>query len=285
MTDPALSFLLSTRAARPDSFERILSDLDAQTVGDFELVVVVQSVEPDAVDRLEAAVERYRDRLDVRTVVSDTVGLSVSRNIALAHARAPAALLCDDDCRYPEEAVEKILAALPAHPDWDILAFRMARPDGTLAKGYPEAPRAIGQRGIMHVSSVEIVIRRRLIREAAPLFDSRIGLGTPYVTGAENVMLMDALRGGYRIGFHPETIVSHPEGGSAHGGIDAARTLRSKAVMFRRMYGWLGALPAFLFFLRRLVPGKALKFRPGHLPALLEGLSSRRSPLDPGAGD
>jgi hypothetical protein len=112
----------------------------------------------------------------------------------------------------------------------------------------------------MHVSSIEIVIQKPCFPNIK-LFDEKIGLGTPYITGAENIMLVDVLKMGKKIGFMPYAIVNHSCDTSAHNRSNINKLLLSKGVMFARMFGIFGFFHCIIFWVRRLIRSKNLKLR------------------------
>ncbi len=273
-----LSFLVSTRGENISRLKDLFTDIQNQTYRNIEVVIVLQPLNETIEELVRKQIETI-SVLPVKLVLSDTIGLSKSRNIAISNASGDYLLLCDDDCRYPSSAAASIAQAMAAYPDWDIISFQMADSDtGKLYKKYPPLAVKHTLRSLMHVNSVEIVLRNNL-RGKIPLFDERIGLGTPYFTGGENVMLLDTYKQKTATGFYPRTIVIHPIETSGRGhGINSAeldQLILSKGVMFRRMFGLWGILPALAFFLRRLFPGKALRFRPTQFSHLFRGLLIR----------
>jgi len=272
-----LSFLISTRGSKPDKLKALLSDIENQSYLNINVVVVLQPDNNTNTDNVLQIINGIAKPVNI--VVSKTVGLSKSRNIAISAGTGDYMLLCDDDCRYPENAAAEIVEAMASRPDWDIITFQIADSDtDNLHKKYPSLAIRHTLRTIMRVSSVEIVLCKRII-DKTTLFDEQIGLGTPYVTGAENIMLVDAYKRKITAGFYPRTIVTHPIESSGRGSDFSATKLNqlvlSKAVMFRRMFGLWGILPALIFFVRRLFPGKALRFKPGQIRYLLRGLFIR----------
>lgn len=275
MNRPALSFLVSTLGERPEALDLLLQDLAAQANGDLEVVVVLQARDEAVTDVVREVLDRHRDHLAIDLVESETIGLSTSRNIALGRATGEILVLADDDCRYPPSATRDVTECFSRHSDWQVATFRMEDDDGELKKSYPDGGDTLGQMGVMHVSSVEVALRREVVSEQGVLFDERVGLGTPYPTGAENIMLIDCLREGYEIGHCARTIVRHGEPSSGSVPADRRQLLRAKAVMFHRMFGFPGAALAVWFFLRRLLPDRQLRFRLEDFPALVEGLQTR----------
>lgn len=266
-----VSFLISTRGRNPRHLFDLLQDLENQSYSDVEVVVVLQPLNQSARQAVEEIVSVIK-AVPVNLVVSDTIGLSKSRNIALSQAVGDILLLCDDDCRYPSDAAANIAEAMATYPDWDVIGFQMAETNsGKLHKRYPLHPQRHNLRSLMHINSVEITLRKHAVWKVK-LFDERIGLGTPYMTGEENVMLVDLFRKGFKVGYFPRVVVFHPMESSGLGDCDLDQLVFSKGVVFRRMFGVLGVVPALIFFVRRLFPGKTLRLRLRQIRQLRQGL-------------
>lgn len=270
-----VSFLLSTRGRELSGLARILYDLGRQTYTNVEVIIVLQPLSEIARTSIETHLSSER-LLRVSLIVSEAVGLTKSRNTALARGAGDLLVLCDDDCRYPREAASRIVKAEEAHPEWDILTFKVgADADRRPFKTYGSYEMEHRVCTLMNVSSIETVIRRRVCDAEGPmLFDERYGLGTPFITGGENIMLVDLYRKGYRAGFIPQPIVTHAGLSSARGAIEPAKMAFAEGAMFRRIFGAWGIVPASVFFVRRLFPGKRLRFRLQHVKPLTDGYAS-----------
>ena len=107
---PTLSVLICTRN-RPAKCRRAVESVLANSFTDFELIVVDQS--PDAATR-NALAELSDDRL--RYVHTETVGVSISRNIAVREAQADIVVFTDDDCVCDRSWLESIHAEFMADP-------------------------------------------------------------------------------------------------------------------------------------------------------------------------
>lgn len=89
---PELSALICTRN-RPAKLRRAVDSVLANSFRDFELIVVDQSTDGATREAL-ATVNDGR----LRYIHTDTVGVSISRNIAIRTARADIVCFTDDDC-------------------------------------------------------------------------------------------------------------------------------------------------------------------------------------------
>src|SRR5262249_1525925 len=107
---PALSVLICTRH-RAAKCRRAVESVLANSFTDFELIVVDQSTDPFT---HRALAELSDDRL--RYIHTDTVGVAISRNIAVRAARAGTVVFTDDDCICDPGWLAAIHAEFAADP-------------------------------------------------------------------------------------------------------------------------------------------------------------------------
>lgn len=89
---PALSVLVCTRN-RPEKLKRAVDTILANSFTDYELVVVDQSTSGET-----AALLATLDDPRLRYIPTKTVGVAISRNIAIRASRADTVVFTDDDC-------------------------------------------------------------------------------------------------------------------------------------------------------------------------------------------
>lgn len=98
---------------RPDEIGELLASLCAQTLKDFEVMVV-----EDGSDRkCDAVVGGYSDRLDIHYIYKENGGPGPARNLGASMARGEYLLILDSDVVLPEgylAAVDRSLAGNPA---------------------------------------------------------------------------------------------------------------------------------------------------------------------------
>lgn len=92
MPSPAHSVLICTRN-RPAKLKRAVASVLANTFSDFELIVVDQSTDSATRDALALIADRR-----LRYIATDTVGVALSRNVAIREAAADLVTFTDDDC-------------------------------------------------------------------------------------------------------------------------------------------------------------------------------------------
>lgn len=131
-------------------------------------------------------------------------GLSKSRNLAIQHASSDICLIADDDMIYHSDYEEKIIRAYEKYPEADIIAFQVKRvgnPDRV--KKFRSKKNWENYITSMKISSVEITFRREKVMQKNLFFNPRIGAGTEFFNGEENVFLYEALRKKCRILYLP----------------------------------------------------------------------------------
>lgn len=279
---PLLTVALSTTGLSFSSIKKLVTDLDKQTFQDFELLVILQNTDENVTTKLCRLLKGTLKRAHGRVIGSDTTGLLKSRNIALAESAADLVLLADDDCRYPKHSLSLLVQRAARMPECEILTFQSIAPDGSLRnrRGAHNVPYEHTTWTLMSVSSIEIALRQSLLaRQGNKLFDERFGLGTQFMTGGENIMLLDMRRLGATIVSCPEVIVVHPHAGSGRGrGTNVDTLAYAKGAMFRRMFGWLGVPLLLIFLTKHILSQSGIRFSPSSYWTALRGFIA--APID-----
>jgi len=107
---PALSVLICTRN-RAGKLRRAVDSVLANSFSEFELIVVDQSTD-GATSSALAAVDDSR----LRYLHTNTVGVAISRNIAIRAARGRIVIFTDDDCVCDSEWLASIKAEFDSDP-------------------------------------------------------------------------------------------------------------------------------------------------------------------------
>ncbi len=255
-----INVLISTTFNDAEQLARLLEDLISQSVQVGKVIIIFQRAKIKAFKDISVHkfIEKFKAHLPIYYEIHDEVGLSKSRNRALKAATGEILLLADDDCRYPADAIKQILTACNQFPDADVLTFQIRSNQLEKPfKAYPHKPYQHNLRTLMKVSSIEIVLRRKVLTAGAGLFDERFGLGALWPSGEEFIMLADLYRRGYAIQYVPITIVCHNfESSGRSFNLDV---LRAKGAMFHRVFGRWGLI-VLVFFLAKKKWSGALKY-------------------------
>ena len=177
---------------------------------------------------------------NINLINVNEIGLSKSRNLAIANAKADICLLADDDIVYENNFESIIINAFNLNPSADIITFKMNDFKGNSFKDYPIIKKH-NKKSLSFVNSVVIAFRRNSIISNKVFFDENFGLGSTFQTADEYVFLRNALNLNLNIVFHNEVILSHPVDSS---GKDVAsdRILFAKGALFYKYYNVLSFL-------------------------------------------
>ena len=155
-------------------------------------------------------------RNDVRLIRIYSTGLSVNRNNCLMHADGDILMILDDDVVIKPEYISKIRSFFSSEVV-DIACSKIrTNNDEPEYKSYHKKEinlTKISQ--LKAVSSIEISIRNKSLKNKGIWFDERFGLGTRAKSGEELIFLNDCLAKGLKIRFFPEYTIEHPFNSSA----------------------------------------------------------------------
>ncbi|PTM10084.1 MAG: hypothetical protein DA407_04425 [Bacteroidetes bacterium] len=193
------------------------------------------------------------DNERVRVVNSFEIGLSQSRNVALANATEAICLIADDDVTYVKDYKQIILSAFEKYSDADVITFQMNDIDGHLFRDYQDITRH-NEQTIYTVNSVVIAFRLESVKQKVS-FNPYFGLGTKFQVGNEYVFLRNALKAGLSIYFEPKVILSHPKFSS---GQDAAsdRIIYGRSALYYKYFGLRAYFRIGKHIFRTLLSGK-----------------------------
>lgn len=165
-------------------------------------VLVINQCDEDREEEY-SFVNKKGETCTARIIYTTERGLSRSRNMAMKNARGEICLFCDDDEVFENDYVEKVIDAFHNNPRYDIIVFRLQRPQRVFPNkaykvrifqsGRIGSPQ-IGFRNIHTVTSIH--------------FCEKIGSGTGNGSGEENKFIVDNLRQGVKIRYEPLLIAS-----------------------------------------------------------------------------
>ncbi|TMK71185.1 MAG: glycosyltransferase family 2 protein [Actinobacteria bacterium] len=230
--------LIVATVDRVDELDGLLASLERQTFRDFRVIVVDQNED----DRL-ADVLRKRDVTHLRS----TRGLSRARNVALGQVDAQVVAFPDDDCRYPDDLLERVAERL-ADDTLEGLTGREVDVDGNSSASWRRDVATLTRDNLWNRAiSFTIFLRASLVGRVGE-FDEELGLGsgTRWSSGEETDYLIRAVDAGARIEYDPDVVVVHagtarpaPEVG-ARDGASLGYILRKHRYPLRTVGGMLG---------------------------------------------
>ncbi|MDE6741808.1 MAG: glycosyltransferase [Muribaculaceae bacterium] len=174
------------------------------------------------------------DRKDFKIITTDTKGLSVNRNIALAMASAPVLLISDDDVDYTEEGLREVLDTFKNLNNVDIATFRYV--SSSHSKSYPstQCDLASPAKGYFP-TSFEIAFRRTSV-QGTVWFNENFGIGATFPSGEEDIFLRDCLDIGLKGLFLPITIARHDGTTTSDRNLMLPSRPLTKGAVFRRLH-------------------------------------------------
>jgi glycosyltransferase involved in cell wall biosynthesis len=191
---------------RSREIELFLEKLKIQTYRNFELTIVDQNQDSRVFD----IYSRYRDLFPIRYLKSSRTGLSANRNIGLSGCGGDIIAFPDDDCEYPEDALEKVFNFFNGNSGFDFYTCNAKdkTESDSIFKG-PESDAPVSLKNFMRTAiSFTIFVRAGRIKEFR--FDEQLGVGAAYGSGEESDLILFLLknknRGFYRAGdyiYHP----------------------------------------------------------------------------------
>lgn len=215
MTDKrnvAISLILAT-VGRTTELDRLFNSLAAQTMHDFEVIVVDQNTD----QRLQAHLVRAASLgIVIKYLAHRPPNLAAARNAGIDVASGDWLGFPDDDCWYDSQALEKITAhALPqARHDGVIGRWVEQRPYGASASagaGAGATTLSWNRSRLFRdvpVSSITLFLRRSLIERIGG-FDRRLGIGQWFGAAEETDLVMRALRHGATVIHEPGAEIHH----------------------------------------------------------------------------
>ncbi len=199
-------------------------------------------------------------------------GLSKSRNLALQHATKKLLVFTDDDVVFEANFDTTILKAFTDHPYFDGFRFQYVNSQSNLAKKYPSTFQSqLSTLEILNTSTVELVFKHNSLTNAMLHFDENFGLGARFCMGEEAIFLSEAVANGLKIGFVPQTLLTHPQPTTSQKVPVLERYFHQSAV-FYRIFGKMYLFWVALKLLFDLKQGKiAFKAIPKVVSQALKG--------------
>lgn len=162
-------------------------------------------------------------------------GISKSRNRSIENAEGKICIISDDDVIYLKDIYKTIKDSFESDPSADIITFKIETTEGDDFKNYEYEAFYHNKKSILRVSSIEVAFKLDSIISKGIKFDENFGLGSTYISGEENIFLMDCINKGMKIKFIPITIGIHKK--ETSGRILNEKAIYSKGALFYRLFG------------------------------------------------
>ena len=231
---------------RLTELERLLTSLDAQTLKDFEVIVVDQN--PD--DRL-VPILREHEGLKIRHLRSQP-GLSRARNAGLRAAQGEIVAIPDDDCWYPDQLLGDVTDWFASHPGFGILTVtKRSAENKPVGPKWPATARNCARADVWQCAISSAIFMRRSACDAVGDFNEKIGVGaaSEYQSGEETDYVLRALERGFQMWYEPSLTVHHPP-------LDSVDRLRRTSYRFALGTGYVLRIHAYPL---RLVAGQIVR--------------------------
>lgn len=185
---------------------------------------------------------------NIKVINSFERGLAKSRNLAIANIKQEYAVLTDDDVIFDEALAEKINRGFTKFPAAAVIRFRAQKAAGVFFSKYPQHPVSqLSLFGRLNVSSIELAINVKKLKEKQAWFDENFGLGATFGNALEQAFLDNVYKKKLQIAFYPETIVSHPDDCSGRDP-KVDKFYYVNGALAQKMFGSLAVCWAFVFF-------------------------------------
>ena len=167
-----------------------------------EVIIVVQNSEG-----YEKEINKLKN-LGCKLIIDNKIGLSRSRNIGIKNSNSDYFWILDDDIYTDQDMINSIIGSIEKNTS-DIYTFRIAKnKKGELYKKYLNK-RHINKFHILKVSSIEIVVSKKMIDKYSIFFNEKFGIGSQYPICEESLFLLECLNHGLKIIHIPKIIVIH----------------------------------------------------------------------------
>ena len=182
------------------------------------------------------------DRNDVRYVTLDTLGLSHSRNRALAQCETPLLVFADDDMVLDTGGLQALAVQMDQNAK---LGFAAGWRAGRMPQaGRRTAPYRLHKLTAGRICAPELMVRVAQVRAARVQFDTRFGVGAEHPVGEDYIFVCDMLAAGLRGEAFPIVTGAHT-GRSTGDNWEDATILRARRTVLGRCFGgWAPAMRA-----------------------------------------
>jgi glycosyltransferase involved in cell wall biosynthesis len=207
---PSLSVLICTRN-RPEKLKRAVDSVLANSFRHFELIVVDQSTDR----RTQEALAIINDER-LRYIPTSTVGVAISRNIAIRSSRADIVAFTDDDCVCGTEWLASIWAEFQA--DRDVLAvYGRVVPYGTHEGLICPCINESTERLVLEGPAIPAIALgggnnmsfRKVLFKKVGLFVESLGPGTPLNHAEDTEFSYRVLWNRCKVVYTPVPVVQH----------------------------------------------------------------------------
>lgn len=187
----------------------------------------------------------------VRMFYTTERGLSKSRNMALRLCESSYAYITDDDVDFNIDRIQELVACMENNGA-DVGTAQFSYKSGGFPKEYSAVPFQHNFFTAAKVSSIEICMKVRSIKDAGIHFDEMFGLGTDLPSGEEYIFLTDCLKSGLRVSYFPILVGVHPDITSGQDFYSLPSKTLAKREMLNRVFSWRSPVYILAFWIKKL---------------------------------
>lgn len=201
------SLIISTKG-RVNEVIRLLESLNKQTLQDFEIIISDQNEDNRLIPVLKN--QLFGDRL---IHIRSHGGLSRGRNAGLEIAQGAIVTFPDDDCRYPEDLLQRVSDFFDHHGEFGMLSGRSFGDDGadSVSKHAKESGEI--RKTTIYSQSIEFAFFVRRIALGVIRYDEHMGVGcsTPWQSDEGPDLILRLMEKGVRGFYDRKVSVWHPK--------------------------------------------------------------------------
>lgn len=198
------SIIIAT-LGRENELVMLLNSLAAQTLQDFEIIVVDQNDH----DRIHALCIN-RERLTY--IHSDRSGLSLARNLGIQGARGEYLVFPDDDATLQSDFIEKADDIISGFPDVSIFSGIVLNVEDNepFSRYMDSVSEELTYCNFDKFMSTTMIIHKRVFREVGD-FDEEMGVGARWGGSEESELLLRGLGAGLKAYYSTGLVAYHPK--------------------------------------------------------------------------
>lgn len=191
---------------RYDDIYLLMNSLENQTYKNFELIVIDQNQN----DKVKEIVDKYVDKIDIKYIKSEKIGLSYNRNIGIDMAKGEVIGFPDDDCVYEIDTLEKVIKFFNENKDYKIYSCKTMDSNKIDAfKKMYDGECDINSLNVLDtITSITFFINFE--NKNYTRFDEKLGVGGKFGSGEEIDYILDLLHKGYKGRYFGDNIIYHP---------------------------------------------------------------------------
>jgi glycosyltransferase involved in cell wall biosynthesis len=191
---------------------------------------------------------------DITYIKTNEFGLSKSRNLAILNCNKKYLFIMDDDVVFDQNKMFILVKNMEKNKS-DVGTFYHDYTNGnsTLKK---EKNIKLNFINIAKVSSIDICINIKKIKEKNIYFNENFGLGTNLPSGEEMIFLADCLKNRLNLMRYPLIIATHPPITSGLDFYSSINKIKAKKLMIENIYGNYSLIFKVLFTIKKFKKAK-----------------------------